>query len=97
MQHKGSIPSEVVIALYCNKKGYVLMQEVVTPEIIADRVLEYAYLPVPRDVAHGYEEGEGKGDSKGHGPEHQGLCVAPCFNCTGPGGVPCCCNCPPKP
>jgi hypothetical protein len=35
-------------------------------------------------------------------PKHRGKphpdagCVFPCFNCMGPGGVPCCCNCPPS-
>lgn len=92
---KGSIPDGVVIALYCRANGHVEMQEVITPEIIATRVLECAYPPVPESSCEGHGGGHGEGD--GHGHEEGLLCPPPCFNCIGPGGVACCCNCPPKP
>jgi stringent starvation protein B len=103
MQHNAKIPSGVVIALYCNEKGEVLIQEVITPEIIACRVLECAYPPVPLsdydddDDDDEDEDRDAKGGGKGHRPKPRVLCVPPCFNCMGPGGVACCCNCPPKP
>jgi hypothetical protein len=103
MQHCVPIPTGVVIALYCNEKGEVLIQEVITKDIIAMRLLECAYPPVPRgdadddDDDDGDEDRDGKGGGKGHGPKPMVLCRAPCFPCIGPGGVACCCNCPPKP
>jgi hypothetical protein len=94
---KGSIPAGVVIALYCNEKGDVQIQEVITPEIIADRVLECAYPPVP---APGYDDDDdddedGKGGGKRHGPKPRIVCPSGCFPCKGPTGQWCCCNCPP--
>jgi hypothetical protein len=91
---KGSIPSGVVIALYCTPNGHVHMQECITPDIIATRVLECAYPPVPVSDIDDDEDQDGKGGGHGHGEVL--TCVSPCFNCIGPGGVACCCNCPPK-